>query len=157
MHRKNAIICSASFKVVPFLCNLIHDKSRNLTWGWDNRNIFHCEMVRYFFREIITGCIADNLRDGHDDKSKNTAAALWETGSVLEQRQNKNDSIWSKNKLGLKLPRFFARLFGEWKSPANSNLICSTTKWCRSYIVFGLGHWRLCLIWKSRVRITKDL
>ena len=34
----------------------------------------------------------------------------------LELRQYKNDSIWSKNKLGLKLARFFTRLFGEWKA-----------------------------------------
>ena len=34
----------------------------------------------------------------------------------LELRQHKNNSIWSKDNLVLKLPRFFTRLYGEWKS-----------------------------------------
>ena len=67
----------------------------------------------------------------------------------LQLRQYMNDSIWSKNKLGLKLPRFFTRLFGEWKSAANSNLIYSSTKWCLSYIVFTLA--KICLSNKSFV------
>ena len=63
--------------------------------------------------------------------------ANW-TDSALEQRQNKNDSIWSKDKLTLNLPRFFTRLYGQWKRAVNSKLICSWTKWCHSYFVFAL-------------------
>ena len=57
---------------------------------------------------------------------------------ILELWQYKIDSIWSKNKLDLKLSLFFTLLFGEWKSAAISKLICFSTKWCRSYIVFAL-------------------
>ena len=59
-------------------------------------------------------------------------------GGHLELRQNKNDSIWSKNKLDLKLPRFFTCLFLDLKSAAISKLICVSTKLLRSYIVFAL-------------------
>ena len=54
----------------------------------------------------------------------------------LELRQFKNDSIWSKDKLTLFLPRFFTRLYGQWKGAAK--LICLWTKWCRSNFVFAL-------------------
>ena len=57
----------------------------------------------------------------------------------LELRQYKNDSIWSKDKLGLNLPRFFTRLYGQWKRAAISKIICLWTKWCRSYFVFALA------------------
>ena len=53
----------------------------------------------------------------------------------LKQRQNKNDTIWSIIKLILKLPPFFTARVGEWKSAANSKLICLSIKWSRSYIV----------------------
>ena len=56
----------------------------------------------------------------------------------LEQRQNKNGTIWSISKLILKLPLFFTTCIGEWKSAANSKLICLSTKWSRSYIVLAL-------------------
>ena len=42
----------------------------------------------------------------------------------LEQRQNKNDTIWSMSKLILKLPLFFTARIGEWKSAANIMYIC---------------------------------
>ena len=56
----------------------------------------------------------------------------------LELKQYKNDSIWSNDKLALNLPRFFTLRYGVWKRAANSKLICFSTKWCRSYIVFAL-------------------
>ena len=56
--------------------------------------------------------------------------ATYELGLLREGAwQYKNDCIWFKTKLGLKLPRFFTRLFGVWKNAANSNLVCSSTKW----------------------------
>ena len=36
-------------------------------------------------------------------------------GSILEQRQNKKDTIWSISKSILKLPPFFNAGIGEWK------------------------------------------
>ena len=57
---------------------------------------------------------------------------------ALKPRQYKNNSIWSNIKLDLKLPLFFTRLFGKWKSAANSKLIYFSIKWCRSNIVFSL-------------------
>ena len=53
----------------------------------------------------------------------------------MENWPYKNDSFWSNNKLGLKLPPFSTRLIREWKSAVISKLICLSTKWCRSYIV----------------------
>ena len=41
-----------------------------------------------------------------------------------ELRQYKNESIWSKDKLALNFPRFFIRLYGQWKMAAISKLIC---------------------------------
>ena len=56
-----------------------------------------------------------------------------------ELRQYKNDSFWSRNKFGLKWPRFFTLQFiCEWKSAVISRLICFSTKCCRSCIVFAL-------------------
>ena len=49
-------------------------------------------------------------------------------GFLQEQRQNKNDTIWSISKLFLKLPPFFTARIGELKSAANSKLICLSTK-----------------------------
>ena len=57
---------------------------------------------------------------------------------VLKQRKNKNDTIWSISKLILKLPPFFSTRIGEWKSAANSKLICLPTKWSRSYFILTL-------------------
>ena len=34
---------------------------------------------------------------------------------ILELRQYKNDSIWSNEKLALNLPRFFTRLYRQWR------------------------------------------
>ena len=59
---------------------------------------------------------------------------------VLELRQYKIDSIWSKDKSALNLPRFFTRLYGQWKRATISKLICLWTKWCRSYFVFTLDN-----------------
>ena len=70
---------------------------------------------------------------------------------LLEQRQSKNDAIWSKSKLILKLPPFFTARIGEWKSAANSKLICHSTKWSRSYIVLTLA------LLKDRFRLRNDL
>ena len=57
---------------------------------------------------------------------------------LLEQRQNKNDTISSISKSILKLPPFFTARIGDWKSAASSKLICLWTKWSRSYIVLAL-------------------
>ena len=58
----------------------------------------------------------------------------------LERRQYKNDTIWSKNKLSLNFPLFFTHRIGGSKSAAISNLIWSSTKWSRSYIVLAPKH-----------------
>ena len=56
----------------------------------------------------------------------------------LELRQYKNDSIQSKKLPILKLPGFFPRRVGEWKSAANSNLKAFLTELSPSYIVLTL-------------------
>ena len=57
---------------------------------------------------------------------------------MVELRQYKNDSIWSKDKLALNLPRFLTRVYGQWKRASISKLISLWTWWCRSYFVFAL-------------------
>ena len=49
-----------------------------------------------------------------------------------------NDTILSKNKSDLNLPCLFTHRIGRCKSAAISNLIYSSTKWSRSYIVLAL-------------------
>ena len=70
---------------------------------------------------------------------------------VIEQRQNKNGAIWSKSELIFKLPPISIAHIGEWKSAANSKLICHSTKWSRSYIVLTLA------LLKDRFRLRNDL
>ena len=59
--------------------------------------------------------------------------------NVLEQRQSKNDTIWSMRKFILKIAAFFHYPYRRVKNPANSKLICLSTKSSRSYIVLDLN------------------
>ena len=58
---------------------------------------------------------------------------------MLEQRENKNDLVWSTTKWIFKLARFVAYRIDEWIKAAISKLILLSTKRCRSYIVLALA------------------
>ena len=69
---------------------------------------------------------------------------------MLELRQYKNDSIWSKETLVWKLPRFFTHCIDEWKNMFR-------TKWSRSYIVLALVLMKEHTVGSTKIRKKRNL
>ena len=78
-------------------------------------------------------------------------SVLLENG-LLEYRQYTNDTGQSKKMQILKLPRFFTRLYGEWKRAVNSNFAFSLTTMSRSCTAFTL---RTFIFYSKRIILQK--
>ena len=96
-----------------------------------------------WFQLILKGSFQpSNLRQGAAlviIANKLTVNGLVLSTIQLEQIWYKKDTICSKSKLILKLPRFFSHRIDGWKRAAISNLICFLTKCSRSYTVLALN------------------